>query len=144
MRRTPKNRTVGRLLWLLILRLVRRQQRNAVHMARIKTATYYVKGVQAARLSLMAYLGLCMLRFTLGFGFVLLHAGLLVYLPWSAKQKGLLLMGLGGFYAVAGMIVFAALLSQRTWMKATRADEAVARAVRNRPLHNETDPQEIS
>jgi len=128
----------GRLLWLMLLRLLRRERRSAVHLGRIKVATCYVKGVQAARWGVMGYLGLCLMRFALGFGFLLLHAGLVLYLPWSVRDKGLLLLILGGLYTAFAGVAFAALLSQRTWMKATRADEVVDRAVRNRPLRDKT------
>lgn len=99
--------------------------------------TCYVKGVQAARRGVIGYLGLCLMRFALGFGLLLLHAGLVLYLPWSVREKGLLLLLLGGVYTACAAVAFAVLLSQRTWMRATRADEIVDRAVRNRPLRRE-------
>ena len=125
----------NRLLLALALRLARRQQRSTLHLARIRCAEGYVKGVRSVRRGVMAYLGLCLLRFVLGFGLVLLHAGLLLYLPWGLREKGLLLLGLGGIYMIVALAVFCGLLAQRTWMTASRADEAVRRAIRNQPLH---------
>ena len=125
-----KNKS-GRLIWRLLLWLARGERRNAVRLGRIKVATCYVKGVQAARRGLLSYLGLCLMRFALGFGFLLLHAGLLLYLPWSTREKGVLLLILGGIYIAAGAVALTLFLSQRAWMKATRADEIVERAPRN-------------
>lgn len=142
MRRTPMKKKAGRWMMLLLLQLLRRQQRGTLHMGRIKAATYYVKGVQAARRGVMGYLGLAMLKQLLGLGVLLLHIGLVVYLPWTVQEKGLLLLAMGGLYTVLAAIAFGILLSQRTWMKATRADEAVSRAVCNAPLLAGNDARE--
>jgi len=119
--------------------MVRRQQRSAMHIARIKTATYYVRGVQAVRRGLMGYLGLCVLRYLLGFGFLLLHVGLLLYLPWTLKEKGLFLIVLSAIYMLIAGVAFSVLLAQRTWMKTTAADQMVIRAVQNRPMRKKED-----
>jgi len=138
-----KQNKICNVLWLLLLRMVRQQQRSALHTVRIKTATYYVKGVQVARRSLMGYLGLCMLRYLLGFGFLLLHFGLLLYLPWTLKEKGLLLLILSGSYMLIASVAFSVLLSQRTWMKVTAAGQVMTRAVQNRPMCNKDDDDHV-
>ena len=138
MRRSKRKKT-HRVLWLLLLRLMQPEQLRAVHIARIKAATYYVKAVQTARSGLMGYLGLCLLRYVMGFGFLLLHAGLALYLPWTLQEKGLLFLILGGSYMLITGIAFMILLAQRTWMKVSSADEAVIRAVQNRSMFTHHD-----
>lgn len=126
------NRRFHRLIWLLLLRMVRRQRDSIIHLTRIKTAIYYVKGIQSARLALVGYLGLCLLRLIFGAGFVLVHAGLFLYLPGDMRTKGKWIMVLGGIYLLISIIVFAVLLSQRIWMRVSGANKAVMRAVDNR------------
>ncbi len=138
MRRSKRKKT-HHVLWLLLLRLMQPEQLRAVHIARIKAATYYVKAVQAARGGLMGYLGLCLLRYVMGFGFLLVHAGLALYLPWTLQEKGLLFLILGGSYMLITGIAFMILLAQRTWMKVSSADEAVVRAVQNRSMFTHHD-----
>ena len=101
---------------------------------RIKAATGYVKGVRAARTAVLAYVGFCLLVALLAAGFILFHVGLYVRLAWEPADKALLMMVMGGVYMAIPAIGFAILASQRLWMRATGADEAVRRALRNRPL----------
>ncbi len=138
MRRSKRKKT-RHVLGLLLLRLMQPEQLRAVHIARIKAATYYVKAVQGVRSGLIGYLGLCLLRYVMGFGFLLLHLGLALYLPWTVKDKGLLFLILGGSYMLITGIVFMILLAQRTWMKISSADEAVDRAVQNRSMFTHHD-----
>ncbi|MDD2598486.1 MAG: hypothetical protein PHO37_04590 [Kiritimatiellae bacterium] len=123
----------SKLACLLLTQLVWQEKKSALHLVSVKAATCYVKGVQGARQGVIGYLGLCLMRFILGFGLVLLHLGLLLYLPWSTREKGLLLLILGVLYTALAVVAFAVVLSQRTWMKATRADEVVRCALRKRP-----------
>lgn len=123
-----------RILWVLLIRTVRKQHQSMLHLSRIKAATYYVQGVRSARLGLLGYLGLCFLRLLFGAGFLLLHAGLFLYLPWDLKTKGFWLLVLGGAYLLIAVLALAFLLSQRMWMRVSGADQAVHRAVSNQAL----------
>lgn len=126
------NRRFHRIIWLLLLRMVRRQRDSIIHLTRIKTAIYYVKSIQSARCALIGYLSLCLLRLIFGAGFVLVHAGLFLYLPGEMRTKGKWLMIVGGIYLLITIIVFAVILSQRMWMRVSGANKAVIRAVENR------------
>ena len=122
------------MLWNIFLRLARSKQKDMAHLARIRAAIFYVKGVKAMRLTFLGYLGLSLLCLLLGSGFILLHIGLFFYLPWTIAAKGLLLLVLGALYLAIGAIALAVLSSEGLWMRLTQADRAVGRAVQNRPL----------
>lgn len=68
----------SKLACLLLTQLVWQEKKSALHLVRIKAATCYVKGVQGARQGVIGYFGLCLIRFVLGFGFLMLHIGLLL------------------------------------------------------------------
>ena len=118
-----------KVMWLMLFRLIKSQQRGLIRPLRIKTALLHVKAVQAARYSVMALLGFCFLYLFLFAGFVLFHVGLFLYLPGSPADKGCIFMWLGGGYVLAMLVVCAFALSQKRWMKMSGADKAVIRAL---------------
>jgi hypothetical protein len=128
----------NRVLRLLLIALLRRQRAEVQHMTRIKAATCYVRGVQQVRRSVLGYLALGLLRYLFGLGVLLLHIGLVIYLPWKAGNVGLLLLALGGFYALAALAVIGFMMSERIWMKASNAAQTVDRAIRNQPLFDDS------
>lgn len=119
----------NKVMWLLIYRMLRREQRSLSRPLRIKMTMMYVKAVQAARSSVMALIGLCILSSFLFGGFLLFHLGLFLYLPWDTAEKGELFMWLGGGYFLLSLLFCAGVLSQRRWMRMTGADDAVRKAL---------------
>jgi len=59
-------------------------------------------------------------------GFLLIHVGLFLYLPWSVPTKALILVVLGLIYLVVPLIFILRICSRRTWLKLSRADELTA------------------
>lgn len=99
--------------------------RNLLESARIEGLKLYLNGVAAARRLFLLVLALAGSLLLFFFGFLLLHAGLLVLLQWSLKATALLAAGLGLFYLlVAGGFLFY-VCRERTWMKASGADKAL-------------------
>lgn len=124
------------LLLKLLVRIARGKQRAMLHLTRIKFATCYVKSVRTVRMMFLAYLGVTLFCLLLGCGFILLHVGLFYHLTWSVPAKGLLLLALGGVYLLIAITALAFLTSERLWMRASRADKAVQRAVSDKPIAN--------
>ncbi|MDA3874595.1 MAG: hypothetical protein PF795_11635 [Kiritimatiellae bacterium] len=124
--RDPKEKVI----WLLIYRVLRGEQRSLTRPLRIRATLMYVKAVRAARRSLIGLIGLCILFVFLFGGFLLFHAGLFFYLPCEPAEKGELFMWLGGGYFLLTLLICVVSLSQRRWMRMTGADEAVRNALK--------------
>lgn len=97
-------------------------------LVRIRAATCYLQGVQGARRGFIAILLLGVCLMLLGCGFVLLHVGLFLLLPqwWNFG----VLMGLGGFYILAVLVLLRWLCAEKTWLRFTKAGEFAVKAAR--------------
>lgn len=119
-----------KVMWLLIYRMLRGEQRSLTRPLRIKATVMYVKAVRALRSSLIGLIGLRILSHIFFGGFLLFHVGLFCYLPGSQEEKGEIFMWLGGGYLLLTVLISTVLLSQRRWMRMTGADEAVVKALK--------------
>ena len=124
------SKTSDKVMWMMLLQLLRSQQRSLLRPLRIRATLAYVQAVRAARMSIFALVGLCLFYILLLGGFLIFHVGLYVYLPWTDADKGLLFMCLGGGYFLLMLLIVAFALSQKRWMRMTGADEAVMKALR--------------
>lgn len=122
-----------RLVWQLLSGTVRREQHDAVQMAKIRLATWYVKAVKAGRTAFLGIVGLMVLAMLLIGGFVLLNLGLCFYVPWETERRAVVLMVLGAIYLAIPLFTFAFLARQKFWMHATGADKAVNDALVGKP-----------
>ncbi|MEX2606686.1 MAG: hypothetical protein WD708_05010 [Kiritimatiellia bacterium] len=118
-----------KVMWLMLYRLLKSQQRGLTRPLRIQATLLYVQAVQAARCSVMGLLGFCILYLFLFTGFILFHVGLFFTLPGTLTERGVIFMWLGGGYVVAMLLLCAFALSQKRWMKMTGADKAVLKAL---------------
>jgi len=125
---------INQFLWKMFVGLARSKQKDMAHLARIRAAMLYVKGVQTMRLTVVGCLGISLLCVLLCGGFILFHVGLFFYLPGSIAVKGLILAVLGAIYLLIAITVLASLSSERFWMRMSKADETVKRAVKNESL----------
>jgi len=115
---------------VFVERLAGRQRRAAADWLRIRGAIWYVRGVGKARgaaVALAVAAGCLLLGAA---GFLLLHVGLFLWLPVAPPVKGLILAGLGLAYLFVAMLVLRNSLSERTWLRASGADELIARVTR--------------
>lgn len=109
--------------------LVLRNYRDAtIDLVRIRAATCYLHGVQGARRGFIAVLLLAICLLLLGCGFVLFHVGLFLLLPQCWNYG--VLMGLGGFYMLAVLVLLRWLCAEKTWLRFTKAGEFAAKAAR--------------
>lgn len=117
------------VVWLLLYQLLIGQPQKLVRPLRIKAAFLHVKAVRAARNSVFALLGFCVLLLFLFTGFMAFHAGLFLVLPGTLAERGLIFMWMGGGYVFVVILACVIALSQKRWMKMTGADKAVRRAL---------------
>ncbi len=110
------------------MQAVEGERRRLVRLGKIQAAVAYVKGVRAARLGVMALVGLVVCSMVLFLGLVLFHVALFIYVPWEIEVKLLVMALLGLAYIIAAVAVMAAALSQKRWMRCSGAKRAVEEA----------------
>ncbi len=105
--------------------VLRRYRHDMVRLAKIRAITVYVKTVQGARLAFIAGLLLAVCLCVLLTGFLLIHAAVLLYLPWTLQEKALALLVCGTVYLLAAVGVLLALTREKLWMRVSKARDLV-------------------
>jgi len=115
-------------LTVVALRALDRYRQLSVQFLKIEAARGYVHGVRLARLSAIGLMRMGLMIGLIGIGALLLHAGLLILLPWSLKAKALLGIVLGLVYAGIGCAALHAALKEKTWMEKSGAADVLQQA----------------
>jgi hypothetical protein len=123
----PRESLLTKFLTLLFLGWVRNYHKNTINLMKIEGAGYYVKGVGEARKIFLGHVLLNCVLFLLLSGFLLMHAGLFLYLDWPIRTKSLLFLGLGVVYFLVALGVILRFCSQKKWMEFSGAGDMVAR-----------------
>jgi hypothetical protein len=109
----------------LLMRLCKVYFEDAISLVKIRAVSYYVKTVGTVRTLYISHILLyCMLLLMLA-GFVLMHVGLFMALPWSPECKGVILLVLGAVYFLIAIIGVQRTCAEKNWMKFSKADELV-------------------
>jgi len=102
------------------------------HLARAKfrTAIYYMNGVQSVRrLFIFAcLLGVSIRLFVLGL--LLIPVALCFFMPWTPEVKAGVAILSGLVYLAGSLAILSLLLSERQWLKVSRAKEFLERAAK--------------
>jgi len=106
----------------IISALIGRWIDGVLGMLKTEAAAVYVAGVRKTRRAFIALLGSFLLLLVAMSGFLLIHAALFMWLPWSLPVKAMLLLVLGLAYLGGGLAVVLRLCSDRTWMRFTKVD----------------------
>lgn len=116
------------LLAVLAIRALDKYRQLSVQLLKIEAARGYVHGVRLARLSAIGLMRMGLMIGLICIGVLLLHAGLLILLPWSLKAKALLSVVLGLVYAGIGCVALQAALKEKTWMEKSGAADVLQQA----------------
>jgi protein-S-isoprenylcysteine O-methyltransferase Ste14 len=108
--------------------IARNYEKVSIDMAKIEAASLYVKTVRDVRYLVMGIIGLTVLLNMLVGSFLLLNFAIVWYLPVSTATKALILLIASGLYFLATLIVVLVILSQKLWMKKSKADRMVENA----------------
>lgn len=126
------------LLQSVVTMLIARLKDDGVGYTKAKAAKAYVLSIQTIReqLTLLVTLMTCT-TFVAG-GFFLSVLGLSYILPFSLEGQGIFLLCVGLVTAVAPVLVFKALNSEKRWIEKTHIDEITQEAVADsRPARRE-------
>jgi len=120
------------LLCVLDVVLLNRYRDLSVGLLKIQAATCYVKGVIGARRLFVSAVLLSCLLLLLAVGFVLVHVGFFIWVPWSPNTKALVLLALGVVYVTVSSVLILRRCSEKTWMKLSKADRVISAALKRR------------
>lgn len=114
----------------VVLRLLHRMVEGFAGVWKIKAVRQYVLGIQKARRAFITGLLAVLCLLLAMSGFLVLHVGLFLWLPWSTAARAAVLVGLGLVYVGLALGVILRICSERTWMRFSRADELVRKVTR--------------
>ncbi len=112
------NKLLGPVLQLAYKALVEPSLRRA----KIRAVIYYVETIQTAREAVMILGALIFCVVIMAGGAVLIPLGLCLFMPWQPQTKALVASAFGAVYLLAPLIVTFVLMSEKRWMRMTRAD----------------------
>ena len=97
----------------------------SIRRAKIRAAIYYLEMTQTARKTLMLIGGLIFCLVMMAGGAVLIPLALCLFMPWQPQTKALVACAFGAVYLLAPLLVAIVLMSEKRWMRITRADVLV-------------------
>ena len=109
------------LLSGIAFKLLDNYRRLSIQLLKIEAAKSYLHGVRMARLSMIGLMRMWLLIALICIGALLLHAGVLILLPWSVEAKAVLAVIMGLAYVVVGGVMLRASLDEKTWMEKSGA-----------------------
>ena len=115
------NKLLGRVLHMAFSALVEPSLRRA----KIHAAVYYVEAVRTARKATMVFGALAFCLVIMASGAILIPLALCLFMPWQPDTKAWVACTVGTVYLLVPLIVGIVLMSERRWMRMTRADGLV-------------------
>lgn len=99
------------------IKLLDNYRRLSFQLLKIEATKFYMYGVQMARLTAVSLMRMGLAVSLICVGILLMHAGLFVLLPWTAKDKAVLGILLGLVYVVIGGIALIVSVNEKRWMR---------------------------
>ena len=97
----------------------------SLRRAKIRAVICYLEMIRTTRKALII-LGVLMFCFVImAGGAVLMPLALCLFMPWQPQTKALVVLAFGAVYLLAPLIVATVLMSEKRWMRITRADKLV-------------------
>ena len=111
------NKLIGPILRMAFNALVE----PCLRRAKIRAVIYYLEMIQAARKSVIILGALIFCFVIMAVGAVLIPLALCLFMPWQPQTKALVACTFGAVYLLAPLIVAIVLMSEKRWMRMTRA-----------------------
>jgi len=95
----------------------------SIRRAKIRAAMYYLQTVRSVREVFMVLGAVAFCFALMAGGAVLVPLALCMFMPWQPQTKAIVACGFGVFYLIAPLVVAIVLMSEKRWMRMTRADD---------------------
>lgn len=93
--------------------------------AKIRAVIWYLELVQSARKSAIVFGALIFCIVIMAGGAILIPLALCLFMPWQPVTKALVGCAVGAIYLFLPLIVVIVLMSEKRWMRISRADVLV-------------------
>ncbi|MBI5868138.1 MAG: hypothetical protein HZB43_07625 [candidate division Zixibacteria bacterium] len=113
---------MNKLLSLVLRMAFKALVESPLRRAKIRAVIYYLEMIRAARKAVMALGVLMFCVLLMAGGAVLIPLALCLFMPWPPETKALVACAFGVVYVIGPLIVAMVLMSEKRWMRITRAD----------------------
>ena len=96
-----------------------------IRRAKIRAAILYLETIRSAREAVMVFGVVAFCIALMAGGAVLIPLALCLFMPWQPQTKTLVACAFGAVYIAVPFIVATVLMSEKRWMRMTRADAFV-------------------
>ena len=94
-----------------------------LELLKVKAAIAYLSIIRGTRRFVIMLAVLVFCAVILACGFLLIPIALLLFMPWEPHTKAIVGIAIGAAYILVPLIVAAVLLSEKRWLRVSRADE---------------------
>jgi len=114
----------------LLRQMIGSRIETSVTLVKIDAAIAYLNVIKGTRrlaiLITLAVFGIVVLAC----GFLLIPLGLCLFMPWAPETRVIVAASIGAAYVLVPLIVLLSSLSQKRWMRASRADKLANAALK--------------
>ena len=121
------NKLLGPILRMALSAMVK----PSIRRAKIRAAIYYLEMTQTARKAVMNLAAVVFCVVIMAGGAVLMPLALCLFMPWQPQTKALVACAFAAVYLLTPLIVAIVLMSEKRWMRITRADVLVKNVLSN-------------
>lgn len=114
---------MNKILGLVLRMAFRALVESPLRRAKIRAVIYYLEMIRTARQVVMILGALLFCVVIMAGGAILIPVSLCLFMPWQPETKALVACAFGVVYVVAPLIVAMVLMSEKRWMRITRADK---------------------
>ncbi len=97
----------------------------SLQRAKIRAVMYYLETIRSVRQAVMTLGVLAFCMAMIAGGAVLIPLALCLFMPWQPQTKALVACAFGAVYITVPLVVAVLLMSEKRWMRMTRADDLV-------------------
>ena len=117
-------------LLVAALGLSKRYQRKAVHLAKIKGVSYYLRSIRLVRKQCLVVVATLFSLILLTAGLIVVPLGLVYYSAWTSQAKMIATFLIAALYTMIAFGVLWHYFSEERWMKLSGSTELIDRLVK--------------
>ncbi|MFH1219705.1 MAG: hypothetical protein V1694_04555 [Candidatus Eisenbacteria bacterium] len=118
------------ILWNFLKGRIESCCSTMLELLKVKAAITYLSIIRGARRFVIMLAVLVFCAVILACGFLIVPIALLLFMPWEPHTKAIVGIIIGAAYILVPLVVASVLLSEKRWLRMSRADELV-RSVKN-------------
>lgn len=102
-----------------------------VRRTKIRAAIYYLESVRSVRQIVIVAGALVLCFVMMAGGAILIPLALCLFMPWEPLTKAIVASAFGAVYVIVPVALAVTLMSEKRWMKLTKADKLLSNVLGN-------------